>query len=191
MSKHEHLPALPPPRRGIRPSPEAARRNDLMRRAVVGALRASRRYDVITNLQVPVPQAAREAVRLAHGRYIAASLPIDGACTQVTAELVVVDGSEAWAGAYVFCRDHAQSPRARRCVEEDLRSVELVLAAHVSGLLGTQINTVVAGIIDGTADPETSDDLTISLSEIAAHFEVPFGVPEDESLRPLQAGPAG
>ena len=184
------LPALPPARRRIGPTPTAARRNDLIRRSVVAALRASGRYEVITNFKVPVTRDARDTVRRAAGGYVGISLPADGPCEEITVDMVVVDENEAWAGAYAFCRRGAQSPLARRRIEQDLRGVELVLRSHLSRLLDTKLCTVVVGIIDGSVDPEHADDLTISASEIAAHFEVPYGDPEDDFHAAPDFGPA-
>jgi hypothetical protein len=175
--KPTKLPALPPERRSIRRAPTAARRNDLIRRSVVAALRASGRYEVITNLKVPVTRDARDTVRRAAGGYVGISLPADGPCEEITVDMVVVDENEAWAGAYAFCRRGAQSPLARRRVEEDLRAAELVLRAHLARLLRLDFRTVVVGIIDQSADPEHVDDLTIPASEISDHFEIDFPDP--------------
>lgn len=192
MKKREtkKLPALPPARRRIRPTPTAGRRNDLVRRTVCAALRASGRYEVISNLRVPVTETAREMVRRAAGGYLGVSLPADGPAEEVVADIVVVDEKAAWAGAYAFCRSDAQSPLARRRVEQDLRGVELVLRSHLNRLLGIEIGTVVVGIIDETADAEHADDLTISAAEIAAHFDVPYGDPDNETFAMPVAGPA-
>jgi hypothetical protein len=171
------VPSLPPLRRPLRPTAASARRNDLLRQGVLAALRGSGRYSVVTNMRVPVTEAARSAVRRADGLYVGASLPIEGRCDTVVIDMVVVDASNAWAGAYAFCRPGAQSPLARRRVEEDLRAAELVLRAHLARLLRLDFRTVVVGIIDQSADPEHVDDLTIPASEISDHFEIDFPGP--------------
>lgn len=171
------VPAPPPPRHPPRPCAAAARRNDLLRRGVLAALRRSGRYSVVTNMRVRVPEAAREAVR--RGRR---SLAAEARSDTVVIEMVVVDARHGWAGGYAFCSPGAQSPRTRRRIEEDLRAAELVLGAHVSRVLSRGIDTVTVGIIDGSADSEEGDDLTIAASEIAESFEVPFPDPETGSF---------
>lgn len=168
------VPDLPPARHQPRPCAEAARRNDLLRRGVLAALRRSGRYSVVTNMRVPVPEEAREAVR--RGRR---SLAAEARSATVVIDMVVVDARHGWAGGYSFCSTGAQSPRTRRRIEEDLRAAELVLGAHVSRVLSRAIDTVTVGIIDGSAGPEEGDDLTIAASELAESFEVPF--PDSEA----------
>jgi hypothetical protein len=187
--KQNGLPPLPAPRRRIPADLHPARRNDLLRRGLVSALRSSGRYSVLTNASVPVSDIARAAVRRAGGGYLAASLPIDGRCDMVVLDLLVVDERHRWAGAYAFCREGAPSALARSRIEDDLRAAELVLRAHLRQTLSAPIDVVTVGIIDETANPETCDDLTIAASEIASHFEVPFGDPVDEPFCAPQAGP--
>ncbi|MDN4985566.1 hypothetical protein QY049_20605 [Bradyrhizobium sp. WYCCWR 13022] len=177
MSKEAtKLPSLPPARRS-RPTPAAGRRNDLARRAVAAALQASGRYKVIANLRIPVTEQARHAVARARGGYVGLSLPVEGPCETVVVDMVVLDERSSWAGAYAFCHQGAQSPMARRRVEEDLRAAELVLRAHLARLVHLDFRTVVVGIIDQSADPEQVDDLTIPASEISDHFEIDFPGP--------------
>lgn len=174
---------LPPLRRRVRPSVLAARRNDLLRRGVLAALRRSGRYSVITNMHVTVPEAARELVR-GFRRSVGAPPTTEARCDTVIIDMVVVDATNGWAGGYAFCANGAQSPRKRGRIEENLRAAEVVLAAHVSRVLARDIRTATVGIIDGSADPEESDDLTVAASEIADLFEVPFAGPSDESSGP-------
>lgn len=89
---------------------------------VLAALRRSGRYSVVTNMRVPVPEEAREAVR--HGRR---SVATQARCETVVIDMVVVDAPNGWAGGYAFCSPGAQSLRARHRIEEDLRAAELVL----------------------------------------------------------------
>jgi hypothetical protein len=184
MKKERLFPPLPPPRRRIPTAQHPGRRNDVLRRGVLEALRASGRYSVIANARVPVTEPARAAVRRAGGGYVAAALPIEGTRETVVVDLVVVDESAGWAGAYSFCRRGAQSPLARRRIEEDLRAAELVLRAHLNRILPAPIKTVTVGIIDGSADPEQTDDITIAACEIADLFEIEFDNPDPESLDP-------
>jgi hypothetical protein len=81
------VPSLPPLRRPFHPTAASARRNDLLRQGVLAALRGSRRYSVVTNMRVPVTEAARRAVRRADRLYVGASLPIEGRCDTVVIDM--------------------------------------------------------------------------------------------------------
>ena len=187
--KKKGLPPLPPPRRRIPADHHPARRNDLLRRGVIDALRSSGRYSVLTNASVPIPESARAAVRRAGGGYLAASLPVEGPCDMVVLDLLVVDENQHWAGAYAFCRQGAPSALARSRIEQDLRAAELVLRSHLRQTLSVPIDTVTVGIIDPSAEPEQADDLTIAACEIADHFDIPFEDAEGESLGPTGGAP--
>jgi hypothetical protein len=187
MTKDRRLPPLPPARRRISTTHNPARRNDILRRGVVAALRGSGRYSVFTNVSVLVPDSARTAVRRAGGSYVAATLPLAGECETVIIDLLVVDERNGWAGAYAFCRHGAPSRLARNRIEDNLRATELVLRAHLRQKLSPQIDTVTIGVIDGSAEPENSCDLTIAACEIAGHFEIEF---RDEDVEDLSFGPS-
>jgi hypothetical protein len=151
---------------------------------VLEALRGSGRYSVVANARILVPESARAAVRRAGGGYVATRLPLEGRCETVVIDMVVVDERNGWAGGYAFCRHGAQSLLARRRIEDDLRAAELVLRAYLGTTRSAPIHTVTVGIIDGSAEAEHADDLTISVSEIADHFEIAFSNPDDESFDP-------
>jgi hypothetical protein len=187
------LPPLPPARRRIPASHNPARRNDILRRGVLAALRSSGRYSVFSNVSVPVPDHARAAVRRAGGGYVAAALALNGKCETVILDVLVVDERNGWAGAYAFCRAGAPSRLARNRIEDDLRAAELVLRTHLRQTLSAAIDTVTVGILDGSANPENSCDLTIAASEIAGHFEITFCDPDAEDLPfgPFDGAPRG
>jgi hypothetical protein len=185
MKKERSLPPLPPPRRRTSPESRPARRNDLLRRGLIAALRSSGRYSVLTNASVPIPGSARAAVRSARGSYLSASLPLDGRCDMVVLDLVVVDRRNSWAGAYAFCRAGAPSALARSRIEDDLRAAELVLRTHLRQTLSVPIDVVTVGVIDGSAELEHDGDLTIAACEIAEHFEVALPDLEDASFGPF------
>jgi hypothetical protein len=170
--------SFPPERRRLRVDRHAARQNDLLRASLAKMLSRSGRYLVVSNMPVPVTDQARQLVRRARGRYLGLSLTADGeaASGDVVVDMVVVDAVQGWAGAYAFRWKGAQSPLVRRHAETDLRSVELVLKSYLRSC-GHPISTVTVGIVDGGADPEQADDLTISLPEIEYHFDLPFGAP--------------
>jgi hypothetical protein len=188
--KERILPPLPPPRRRIAAGPNPGRRNDVLRRGVLEALRGSGRYAVVANARIPVSEAARAAVRRAGGGYVAASLPLEGVCATVTVDLVV-DRENRWAGAFTFCRPGAQSSLARRRIENDLRAAELLLRDYLGRTLAIPVETVTIGIIDGSAVPDRTDDITIAAAEIADLFEIPFLDPVAESFDPPGGAPSG
>ena len=182
--KEDHPPPLPPRRRGVHGGDDPGRRNDLLRRAVMSALRTSGRYFVVANARLPVTERARTLVKRAGGSFIAASLPIDGPSETVTVDLLVVDAQNRWGGAYAFCRPGAQTHLARTRIAADLRAAELVLRDHVEARFGVGIDTVTVAIIDGSAEADRTDDLTLTRDEIADHFEIAFSDPTFESFGP-------
>jgi hypothetical protein len=173
-------PPLPPARRRRIPSTDPGRRNDILRRGVLDALKRSGRYRVVVNARVPVSSAARTAVRRSGGGYLAEALPVDGAGETVVVDLVL-DEVGRWAGAFAFAGSGAMSPLARRRIGDDLRAAELLLRSHVATTLDVAVDTVTVGIIDHAADPDGCDDITIAPSEIEASFGIV--VPVLEALR--------
>jgi len=167
--------AFPPTRRRIRIDVRAARRNDLLRARLTDALRGSR-YAVRRNVRVPLSAESRRWVRRAKGAYIGASLPCgDGTAESTVIDMIVIDERNGWAGGYGFCWGGSHSSRARRRIAGDLRAAELVLRAYLARSSASKdIAAVTVGIIDGAANNSESDDLTISLDEIADHFDIRF-----------------
>jgi hypothetical protein len=88
--------------------------------------------------------------------------------------MVVMDERNSWAGGYAFCWGRSLSSRARRRIETELRVTELVLRAYLVRSAASNIATVTVGIVNGAADSDESDDLTVSLAEIADHFDIRF-----------------
>ncbi|MDT4738417.1 hypothetical protein [Bradyrhizobium sp. WYCCWR 12699] len=175
MTKARSLPRLPPARRKTGSARHPGRCNDILRRGVLAALRASGRYAVFANARIPISDAARAAVRRANGAYVSASFPVDGARETVTVDLVV-DAANGWAGAFAFCGRGAHSTLARRKIAADLRAAELLLCSHLAASLGVPVKTVTVGIIDHAADPDDSDDITIAPSEISDRFDIFFPI---------------
>jgi hypothetical protein len=173
------LPPLPPARRKTGFPRDPGRRNDILRRSVLDALRGSGRYRVVANARIPVSREARTAVRRSAGGYVAASLPADGAGETVVVDLVV-DAANRWAGAFAFAGRGAVSTLARKRIEDDLRAAELLLRSHLSASLAVTVDTVTVGIIDHAADPYECDDITIAAVEIAEGFGIEF--PDLESF---------
>ncbi|MFB9268028.1 hypothetical protein ACFFWD_33675 [Bradyrhizobium erythrophlei] len=174
---------VPATRRRVRIDARAARRNDLLRAQLAQALRGSGRYAVRQNVRVPLTAESRRRVHRAKGAYIGGSLPCgDDAGESALVDMVVIDACNGWVGGYAFCWGGSHSARARRRIAGELRAVELVLRAHVARSSASKdIATATVGIIDGAADNSESDDLTISLDEIADHFDIRFLSPADSA----------
>ncbi|WP_334503190.1 hypothetical protein [Bradyrhizobium sp. AZCC 1678] len=117
---------------------------------------------------------SRRWVRWAKGAYIGTSLPCgDAAAESTLVDMVVIDERNGWAGGYAFCWGGSHSSRARRRIARDLLAVELVLRAYLARSSASKdIAAVTVGIIDGAAHIAESDDLTLSLDEIADHFDI-------------------
>lgn len=180
---------LPMTQRKFRRDMRAARRDDLLRTRLAGALRASGRYAVRRDVRVPLSAESRRWVRQANGAYLGVSLPCgDHAAERTLVDMVVIDQRNGWAGGYSFCWGGSQSSRARRRIARDLRAVELVLSDYLfRALAPVDVATVTVGIIDGAANNSDLDDLTISLNEIPDHFDIDCILPEI-STPPLGSG---
>jgi hypothetical protein len=158
-----------------KPDCEAVRLNYFLERKLVAALQQDPRYVIKRNVTIPTTSESRIAVRRANGGYIGISLHSDSDANSTTnVEMLVVDTTNGWAGAYCFCWSDSRSPRARRRLARELRAVELVLRSHLHKTGLDEIRTVTIGIIDGGGDPDETDDLTISLPEISDHFDISF-----------------
>jgi hypothetical protein len=98
-----------------KPDCEAVRLNYFLERKLVTALQQDPRYVIKGNVSIPTTPASRIAVRRANGGYIGMSLRSDGDANSITnVEMLVVDTTNGWAGAYCFCWSDSRSPRARR-----------------------------------------------------------------------------
>jgi hypothetical protein len=156
--------------------------------ATGSALRASGKYTIRCNVRVPLTTECRRWVHRAQGAYLGASLPCgDGTTEGTIVDMVVIDKCNSWAGGYAFCWGGSHSSRTRRRIAGELRAAELVLRAHFTRFLASNIATVTVGIIDGAADGSRSDDLTISLHEIADHFNICF-LPTADATPPRVSG---
>ena len=73
------------------------------------------------NVTVPTTPESRIVARRANGGYIGMSLRSDGDVNLTTnVEMLVVDTTNGWAGAYCFCWSDSRSPRARRRLAREL-----------------------------------------------------------------------
>jgi hypothetical protein len=167
--------AFPPTRRRIRIDVRAARRNDLLRARLTDALCGSR-YAVRRNVRVPLSAESRRWVSRAKGAYIGASLPCgDGTAESTVIDMVVIDERNGWAGGYAFCWGGSHSSRGGGGSREICARPNWCCAPIWLGRRRRKdIATVTVGIIDGAANSSESDDLTISLDEIANHFDIRF-----------------
>jgi hypothetical protein len=106
-----------------KPDCEAVRLNYFLERKLVAALQQDPRYMIRRNVTVPATAELRIVVRRANGGYIGMSLRPDGDVNLTTnVEMLVVDTTNGWAGAYCFCWSDSRSPRARRRLVRELDS---------------------------------------------------------------------
>ena len=88
-----------------KPDCEAVRLNYFLERKLVAALQQDPRYVIKRNVIIPTTPESRIVVRRANGGYIGMSLPSDGDVNLTTnVEMLVVDTTNGWAGAYCFRR---------------------------------------------------------------------------------------
>jgi len=149
----------------------------LIQRTLADALVASGRFDVFSNIQIPLTEAANDllASRNAPGNLAKIRLQSDSrAVRMVTLDLLVVEPEVGWAGGYDVKRGNgATDSRKRRPQEHDLKGVGMVLADHLVKLGYDRITEVTTGIIDYYGLSNFSREIKILGSELDEHFGVP------------------
>ena len=149
----------------------------LIQRTVADALVASGRFDVYSNVQVPLTEAANDllAARNAPDKLATIRLQSDARAVRlVTLDLLVVEPEVGWAGGYDVKRGNgATDSRKRRPLEHDLRGVGMVLSDHLVKLGYSGITDVTTGIIDYYGFSNFSRELKVLGGELDEHFGVP------------------
>jgi hypothetical protein len=123
----------------------------LLERAIVEALEASGRFQVLHNPVLPVTSAADSLVASNSPEALARiALRYDTpAVRSVTHDIVVVDLAAAWAGAYQIKRGGGDmGPRLRKPLERDLAAVRLLLRAYLRDQGYSAVDVVTMAAID-------------------------------------------
>jgi len=148
----------------------------LLERAIIEALEASGRFQVLHNPVIPVTAAADSLVASNSPEALARiALRYDTpAVRSVTHDIVVIDLEAAWAGAYQIKRGGGDmGPRLRKPLERDLAAVRLLLRAYLRDQGYSAVDVITTAAIDYLGSAGLPDHLTVLGSELDEHFGVP------------------
>jgi hypothetical protein len=149
----------------------------LLQRVLGDALLATGRFDVLTDVALPVTSAAAELLAAKNSPADLARIAIraDAAADRIaTLDLIVIDPDARWAGAYDVKRGNGSiDSRSRRPLEHDLRASRLILASYLAKRGYPGIENVTTGVIDYYGATGFSQELKITREELDRHFDVP------------------
>jgi hypothetical protein len=163
----------------------------LIQRTVGDALAASGRFEVMSDVQIPLTETANDLLTSHNSQHDLAKIRLKSdskAVRIVTVDLVVVDPETGWAGGYDVKRGNgATESRKRRPIEHDLRGIRLVLANHLVKLGYEGITNTTTGIIDYYGMSGFSREIKLVRDELDSHFGVPVVGHVDAMTEALKA----
>jgi hypothetical protein len=162
----------------------------LIQRTLGDALAASGRFEVMSDIQIPLTETAHDLLMSHNSQHDLAKIRLKSdskAVRIVTVDLVVIDPETGWAGAYDVKRGNgATESRKRRPIEHDLRGIRLVLANHLVKLGYEGITETTTGIIDYYGMSGFSREIKLVRDELDTHFGVPVVEHVDAMTEALQ-----
>jgi hypothetical protein len=149
----------------------------LIQRTLGDALAASGRFEVLTEVPLPITEAAHDLLTSQNSDRDLAKIQLKAdskIIRMVTIDLIVVDTESGWAGAYDVKRGNgATETRKRRPIEHDLRASRLVLASFLAKYGYDDIRSVTTAVIDYYGASGFSKELKLTREQLDEHFGVP------------------
>ncbi|WP_398466504.1 hypothetical protein [Tardiphaga sp.] len=149
----------------------------LLQRTLGDALAASGRFEVMSDVPVPVTEAAHDLLTSRNSTRDLAKIRLksdSNTVRMITLDLIVVDVEAGWAGGYDVKRGNgATESRKRRPLEHDLRAARLVLSSFLGKYGYGDITNVTTGIIDFYGSSGFDNELRITKEGLDEHFGVP------------------
>ena len=153
------------------------RHGPTIEQAIAGALVASDRFEVRTNVDLPLVTGARQLLDARNSDQALANirLSVDSeADSIVNVDLVVVDPDRGWAGGYQIKRGNGATEHwKRRRIMRDLQSSRLVLASYLRKEGYGTIEDVSARVIDYYGASGFPSDIALTRNQLDEHFGVP------------------
>jgi len=153
------------------------RHGGLIELGIAGALIASDRYVVLTNVTLPVTKAAAQLLDAKNSDQALAKIKLSADSEAegiVNVDLVVVDPDAKWAGAYEIKRGNGATEHGkRRPIMRKLAAARLVLASYVRQAGYGTMENVTSGVIDYYGASGFDKNLALSREHLDAHFDVP------------------
>ena len=149
----------------------------LIQKTLADALAASGRFDILTDVPLPITEAANDLLTSKNSErdLVKIRLKADSKTIRmVTVDLIVVDTESGWAGIYDVKRGNgATESGKRRPIEHGLRAGRLVLASFLSKYGYEDIHSVTSAVIDYYGASGFSKELKLTRDELDGHFGVP------------------
>jgi len=149
----------------------------LIQRTLGDALAASGRFEILTEVPLPITEAAHDLLTSHNSDrdLVKIQLKADSKTLRmVTIDLVVVDTESGWAGAYDVKRGNGTTEsRKRRPIELDLRAARLILASYLAKCGYDGIRSVTSAVIDYYGASGFSKEMKLTREELDGHFGVP------------------
>ena len=149
----------------------------LIQKTLSDALAASGRFEILTDVPLPITEAANDLLTSKNCERDLAKIRLKAdskTVRMVTVDLIVVDTENGWAGVYDVKRGNgATESGKRRPIEFGLRAGRLVLASFLSKYGYDDIRSVTSAVIDYYGASGFSKELKLTREELDEHFGVP------------------
>ena len=149
----------------------------LIQRTLGDALAASGRFDILTEVRLPITEAAHDLLTSDNSDRDLRKIKLkadSNTLRMVAIDLVVVDTQSGWAGAYDVKRGNGTTEsRKRGPIELDLRATRLILASFLAKCGYDGIHSVTSAVIDYYGASGFSKEMRLTGEEIDEHFGVP------------------
>ena len=149
----------------------------LIQRTLGDALAASGRFDILTEVRLPITEAAHDLLTSDNSDRDLRKIKLkadSNTLRMVAIDLVVVDTESGWAGAYDVKRGNGTTEsRKRGPIELDLRATRLILASFLAKCGYDGIRSVTSAVIDYYGASGFSKEMRLTGEELDEHFGVP------------------
>lgn len=159
------------------------RHGGLIEMGIAGALKASDRFIVLTNVPLPVTKAAAQLLDARNSDEDLSKIRLSADSEAegiVNVDLVVVDPEAGWAGAYEIKRGNGVTEHGkRRPIVRKLRAARLVLASFVGQLGYGPVESTTSAVIDYFGSSGFESEFTLTRDQLDLHFGVPVAAVVD------------
>lgn len=149
----------------------------LIQRSVGDALAASGRFEILTEVRLPITEAAHDLLTSENSDRDLEKIKLKAdskTLRMVAIDLVVVDTESGWAGAYDVKRGNGTTESRKRApIEFDLRATRLILPSFLAKCGYEGIRSVTSAVIDYYGASGFSKEMRLTKEELDGHFGVP------------------
>jgi hypothetical protein len=153
------------------------RHGGLIELGIAGALKASDRFIVLTNVSLPLTKGAAQLLDARNSDEDLAKIRLSADSEAegiVNLDLVVVDPEAGWAGTYEIKRGNGVTESGkRRPTVRKLRAARLVLASYVGQHGYGPVESVTSAVIDYFGGSGFEAEFTLTRDRLDGHFGVP------------------